>query len=74
MHHFLDCPCFIGMPVRFAENDNSAYHGIVEVRYKGVWSRICQQGWDDADATVFCRQLGYKVCSDLFKFEKAQCH
>lgn len=37
-----------------------SFNGIVEVRVGGVWGRVCYQGWDDADASVTCKQLGFK--------------
>ena len=33
--------------------------GIVEVLIDGEWRWICGSGWDDIDAQVVCRQLGY---------------
>ncbi|KAL5460336.1 hypothetical protein EMCRGX_G033781 [Ephydatia muelleri] len=35
--------------------------GRVEVCFSGVWGTICHNGWNDDDATVVCRQLGYRA-------------
>ena len=37
----------------------SQAEGIVEICFGGVWGTICDDGWDDSDARVACRQLGY---------------
>ena len=33
--------------------------GRVEIMYQGIWGTICDNGWDDIDATVVCREMGY---------------
>ena len=33
--------------------------GRVEVCFNGVWSSICDDGWDKTDAYIVCSQLGY---------------
>ncbi|KAK6180370.1 hypothetical protein SNE40_012539 [Patella caerulea] len=50
-----------GLGVRLASDGLSGdHHGIIEVRRNGVWGRVCMQGWEDVDANLACKDIGFK--------------
>ena len=56
-----NCPCTPEGAVRLVDGIVS-YRGRVEYCVDGTWTSICSAGWwDDNDASVVCRQLGYDM-------------
>ena len=50
--------CTIGLPIRLANGTNEK-EGRVEIYWNNQWSTVCDDLWDNNDATVICKQLGY---------------
>ena len=44
-------------------NGSAENEGTVEICYHDLWGLISDSGWDDSDAEVVCRQLGYSTTS-----------
>ncbi|XP_037088482.1 scavenger receptor cysteine-rich type 1 protein M130-like [Pollicipes pollicipes] len=55
-----------GYEYRLAGGTSACITGRVELRSPGgQWGHVCDDGWDDVDAGVFCRSLGFKYIMPL---------
>jgi deleted-in-malignant-brain-tumors protein 1 len=48
-----------GVEFHLNATTDKPYEGRVEMAIGGVWGTICRTYFDDADAKVFCKQMGY---------------
>ena len=48
-----------GNAIRLVGEKNNKFEGRVEVCQDGQWKIVCNDEWDDREAQVVCRQLGF---------------
>ena len=53
------CPGCTSGDVRLAGSGSSSTRGRVELCHNNQWGTICDDGWDNSDAEVICKQLKY---------------
>ncbi|XP_071804824.1 scavenger receptor cysteine-rich domain-containing protein DMBT1-like [Asterias amurensis] len=58
-----------GVKVRLV-NGQTPYEGRLEVNYQGLWGTVCSSLWTIKNANVVCRQLGYPLATQSWKFGK----
>ena len=68
-YHQIDCS-----PGEFRLIGGTGPHeGRVEVCYRGQWSTICDEGWEDRDAEVVCSQIGFRASGTFLCKELNSC-
>ena len=65
--HFSLLIYFTDKPVRLQGPVSENGTGRVEIFHRGLWGRICGNGWDMNEARVVCRELGYRYAVRALK-------
>ena len=56
------------------ESGKNDREGTLRVCISGVWSTVCNSGWNSQDAAVICRQLGFPISGSNGNYNSYKYH